>query len=192
MVKKMFFTIALFAIYQCVAQQKESFTGAGLLKVGLGFNQSFMLQHRSNNVYLGGHLEYFTSPNLSFRGDCFAYLDTRRKLPVIKQNTVVLFGALLHLPKGKNDFYGGIQPGFSLTKPAVSSLGDQSYPLRFLPVLNLTLGYSLYFSRFCHFFIGVNYMVARYRGAETGSIKLDEFMISGGLGFHIKTKNKSR
>ncbi len=190
MVRKIFFAIAFFATFQSIAQQKEDTERSGLLKVNLSFNQSFMLHHKANNVYLGGNLEYFTSKNLSFRGDCFWYLDTRQQKPVLKQNAIVLFGALLHLPKGKSDFYAGLQPGFSITRPTASLLSDQSYPIRLLPALDLSLGYSLYFSKFCHFFIGVNYLLSRYRGAETGSIKLDEFMVSGGLGFHINTRKQ--
>jgi len=188
MVKKMLLAIALFTIYQGVAQQKEVFVRPGLLKANLSFNQSFMLFHKASNVYLGGNLEYFTSKNLSFRGDCFWYIDTRQKDPVLKQNAVVLFGALLHLPKGKSDFYAGVQPGFSFTQPQASALYDQSYQTRMMPAFGLTAGYSLYFSKFCNFFIGMNYLVSRYRGAEDGSIKLDEFMITGGLGFHMLVK----
>lgn len=192
MVKKMLLAIALFATFQSFAQQIEDAGRSGLLKVNLSFNQGFMIYHKANNVYLGGNLEYFTNKNLSFRGDCLWYIDTRQQKPVLKQNAIVLFGALMHLPKGKSDFYAGLQPGFSFTRPALSLEADQNYPMSLLPALGLSLGYSLYFSKFCHFFIGVNYLLSRYRGAETGSIKLDEFMVSGGLGFHIKTKNKSR
>ena len=91
MVKKMLLAMALFITYQSLAQQKEDFVSAGLLKADLAFNQSFMLQHKADNVYLGGNLEYFASKNLSIRGDCFWYIDTRQKNPVFKQNAVVLF-----------------------------------------------------------------------------------------------------
>lgn len=190
MVKKMVLAIALFTVYQSVAQQKEAFVTPGLLKANLSFNQSIMLFHKSNNVYLGGNLEYFTSRNLSFRGDCLWYLDTRQKEPVLKRNAVVLFGALLHLPKGKSDFFAGVQPGFSFSQPQPSAVYDHAYPTRMMPAFGLTAGYSLYFSKFCHFIFGMNYLVSRYRGAESGSIKLDEFMITGGLGFHVVTKKQ--
>jgi len=191
MVKKSFFAIVLIIGFQSVAQAQDFSDRSGLLKANLSYNQGFMLFYKSQNVYLGGNLEYFPSKNISIRGDCFWYLDSRRENPVLKQSTLVFFGALFHLPKGKNDFYTGIQPGFAFTRPALLSLvTDRSYPMRMMPSLALSLGYSFYFSRFCNFFVGANYFVLRYRGAENGSLKLDEFMISGGLGFHIKVKKQ--
>ncbi|MBP8041318.1 MAG: hypothetical protein KAZ36_05350 [Bacteroidales bacterium] len=190
MVRKTFFAIALIIGLQSILQAQDFYDRSGLLKANLTFNQGFMLFHKAPNVYLGGNFEYFPDQNISIRGDCFWYLDSRRENPVLKQSTLVFFGALFHLPKGKSDFYTGIQPGFAFTRPALLSSTDQSYPLRMMPSLALSLGYSFYFSRFCNFFVGVNYFVLRYRGAGNGSLKLDELMISGGLGFHLSTKKQ--
>ena len=189
MVKKMFVGIMLLFALQANAQQYDFIKG-GLIRANLTFTQSFMLQHKNKNVYLGGHLELFTSKNFSIRGDCFWYMDTRQQNPILKQNAIVLFGAVMHLPKGRNDFYLGIQPGFSLTRPQKPDFDENNYNVRLMPDISLLAGYTLYFSKFCHFYIGLNYLVSRYRGTTNGSLKLDELFISGGLGFHLNLKKQ--
>ncbi len=192
MVKRSIFGIVLLIASHSFAQQNPDIIRAGLLKGDLAFNQSFMLEHKSKNVYLSGFLEYYSSKNLSLRGDCMWYMDSRQKDPVFKQNYVVLFGAVLHKPIGRNDLFGGIQPGMSFTQPVTPALSDNTLPLRMMPVLDISIGYTLYFSKFCNFFLSANYLASRYRGADNGSLKLDEFMISGGLGFHINTIRKQK
>ncbi|MEI6767199.1 MAG: hypothetical protein WCM76_16335 [Bacteroidota bacterium] len=187
MVKKLLIPAIMMLCLQSAAQQRTEYTSAGLLKANLALMQSFMVQHPVKNVYLGGNLEYFTGSHLSMRGDCLWYLDSRKN-PAFKQNGVVLFGPLLHYPIKRSDFYAGLQPGFSFSTPLIigSDVSENSsYPSRFLPALSVSGGYTFYFSRFCNFYLGVNYLVSRYRGAEGGSINLDEFIISAGLGFHL-------
>lgn len=196
MVKRIIITALVFYSVHSFGQVKQSFTGAGLTKLNLSYTQSFMLHNNNKNVYLSGNLEYFTSSKFSLRGDCFWYLDSRQRNPVFKQNGIVLFGPVFHLPKGRSDFYAGIQPGFSYTTPNNDPLSDISYPSRFLPTFSMMAGYTIYFSKFCNFFVGANYLASRYRGADGGSINMDEIFISGGLGFHLNVlkhskKNKS-
>lgn len=183
---------------QSAAQQRSHFADGGLLKANLALMQGLMIQHPVKNVYLGGNLEYFTGSHLSLRGDCLWYLDSR-KTPAFEQNGVVLFGPVLHYPVRRSDFYGGLQPGFSLSTPVAFKIAETgaseriTYPARFLPALSITGGYTFYFSRFCDFYLGVNYLVSRYRGADGGSIRNDEFMVSAGLGFHLfVTRQHSR
>ncbi len=173
------------------AQQKPDFTSNKPIKFNLALNQGFMLQHKNTNLYVSGNLEYFPEKIISVRGDCFWYIDSRQKNPVLKQNAIVLFGALIHLPKGRSDFYAGLQPGISFTKPNNPGNADVVLPGRLMPVLSISAGYTLFFSKYADFFIAANYMISRYRGSPSGSIKLDEIMISGGLGFHINTKRKN-
>ena len=190
MVKRIIIAAIVCCSFHSFGQMKQSFGNAGLIKANLSFTQSFMLHNNNKNVYLSGNLEYFTSSKFSLRGDCFWYLDSRQRNPVFKQNGIILFGPVMHLPKGKHDLYAGIQPGFSYTTPNQNISSDISYPSRFLPAFSIMAGYTFYFSRFCNFFIGANYLASRYRGAEGGSINLDEFMVSGGLGFQIRHMSK--
>lgn len=189
MVRKFFLLILMFTS-GIVTAQKESFSSNGLIRANLAFNQSFMVQHKNKNVYLGGFLEYYTSKSLSFRGDCLWYIDSRQQDPLFKQNYTVLFGSVLHLPKGRSDFQTGVQPGFVISQPVNKANPDLSNPLRVNAALSLMLGYTLYFSRFCNFSLAANYIISNYRGSKSGNIRTDEFLISGGLGFHIQTKRQ--
>jgi hypothetical protein len=190
MVTRIFTVVLLLTASLSFAQQKPDFTSNRPIKFNLALNQGFMLQHKNTDLYISGNLEYFPEKNISIRGDCFWYIDSRQKNPVLKQNAIILFGALVHMPKGRSDFYAGLQPGVSYTLPNNPDNIDVTLPARLMPVLSVSAGYTLYFSKFANFFLAANYMISRYRGSHSGSIKLDEIMISGGLGFHINTKKK--
>jgi len=56
----------------------------------------------------------------------------------------------------------------------------------------LILQSSLYFAKFCNFFIGADYLISRYRGSNNASVNMDEIMITGGLGFQINTKKTTK
>ena len=186
MVKKIVIWCCFLPALICNAQDKKLQDRKGTIKADLAFMQSFMIQHRCDNIYLGGNLEYFADKHISIRGDCFWYIDNRQNDKIIKQNYIIAFGPVVHLPLGKSDFYAGLQPSLSLMQPVFDSkITDKQYPLRLLPSLSISAGYTLYFSRFCNFFLGLNYMISRYRGTNNTSLKLDEFMITGGLGFQL-------
>ena len=189
MVKKIIALCFFLAAIAASAQTKNPGDRTGLIKADLSFLQSFMLQHKSDNIYLGGHLEYFADKHFSVRGDCFWYIDNRQKNKVLKQNYMIAFGALVHLPLGKSDFYAGLQPVLSLMQPS-ATITDKQYPLRIMPGFTISAGYTLYFSRFCNFFIGANYFISKYRGTNNTTISMDEIMITGGLGFQIGTRKK--
>ena len=190
MVTRIFFSALMLVASPGFSQQKPDFTSGKPIKFNLALNQGFMLQHKNTDLYISGNLEYFPEKNISIRGDCFWYIDSRQKTPVLKQNLIVLFGALVHLPMGRSDIYAGLQPGVSYTRPNNTSDDYSGLPSRLMPVISISAGYTLYFSKFADFFLAANYMISRYRGSSSGSIKLDEIMISGGLGFHINTKKK--
>jgi len=188
MVKKIIILCFFLSVFSVSAQIKNNSGRTGLIKADLTFMQSFMLQQKSDNIFLGGNLEYFADNYFSVRGDCFWYIDNRQNDKIFKQNYIIAFGAIVHLPLGKSDFYAGIQPALSLTQPAVNpEITDKQYPLRLLPSFTVSAGYTLYFSRYCNFFIGVNYLISRYRGTMSASVCMDEIMVTGGLGFQINT-----
>lgn len=170
------------------AQTKPDVIRNGLLKADLAFVQSFMTRHKSSNVYLGGDLEFYASRNISIKGDCFWYLDTRQRSPVLKQNALVLFGAVMHYPIGKHDLSAGIQPGISFTQPMPDPQMERTYPVRLLPAFSISAGYTFCFSRLCNFFLSASYVTSCYRGGAAGSIRLDEIFLTGGLGFHLNTR----
>ncbi len=190
MVRKLLIGIGVLISCLCIAQTQQDFGRRGLLKADLVYAQSFMLHYPIANVYLCGDLEYFTSDHLSIRGDCFWYLDSRQTTKVFNQNALVLYGFFYNFPLGISNFHVGIQPGFSFTKPYDLHNADKSYAMSFQPALCLSAGYTLYFSKFCNFNFGVKYVASRYRGTPYASLNLDEFMVSGGLGFQLHTKKQ--
>ena len=188
MVKRMLVGLGVFMVIHANAQSPQNFSKNGLLKSDLSYAQSYMLHYSNQNVYLCGVLEYFTSDKLSIRGDCFWYLDSRQTDKRFKQNALVLFGVMYNFPFGKSNFYVGLQPGFSFTTPNDLQNNEVRYTTSFLPALCISTGYTLFFSKFCSFNLGVKYLSSRYRGTPNASINLDEFLISGGLGFQLQTK----
>ena len=117
MVTRIFFSALMLVASPGFSQQKPDFTSGKPIKFNLALNQGFMLQHKNTDLYISGNLEYFPEKNISIRGDCFWYIDSRQKTPVLKQNLIVLFGALVHLPMGRSDIYAVLQPGVSYTRP---------------------------------------------------------------------------
>lgn len=191
MVKNSLILILMLITLKSYNQSISSYNNKGLIKAGLAYNQSFMTNYKNQNIYLCGDLEYFASNNISIKGDCYWYLDSRNAEKIFNENYIILFGPVFNLPKGKSNFYIGIQPGLSYTKPNNLIDERQTYPIRLMPMFCISTGYTLYFSKFCNFNIGVKYTISKYRGTNNASLNLDELLISGGLGFHLKTKRKS-
>ncbi len=189
MVKRIFICLFLAHAFFCRAQTPDSYVSAGLLRGSLGLNSGFMLQHPCTNLYLGGLAEYFPDPVISLRGDCRWYLDARGETPVLADNLIILFGGYFHQAIGRHDFSIGIQPGLGFTRPLAS--GEYSLnSRRAIPYLSAGLSYSLYFSRFCHFFLNASWLNASYRGNEAGRMRLSEIEVSGGLGFQLDLARK--
>lgn len=184
MVKPMIFSVLLFLQICASAQKDTAYATQGLLKFNLGLSQGHMLNYGSSNTYLNGYAEYFPEPSVSIRGDCFAYVDARQAQRVFDQNLMILFGAYIHKQRGRHDLSLGAQPGVAICKPHQD---EPVLPYRVNPALGITAGYQYYFSKYCHFFLAANYLTSAYRGSSNGALKLGEWQVSGGLGFHLKT-----
>ena len=52
------------------------FVRKGLLKATGTISPSLMLNHKINNIYLSGELEYFLENKISVRGDGLLYMDS--------------------------------------------------------------------------------------------------------------------
>ncbi len=194
MVKYMFLLSFVLMVLFDYSQNSENVTAKRPLKFNLGLSQSSMTYFTNQNLYLDGSLEYFASENVSFKGNCLWFIDARNPKPIIKQNNVILFGSAYHFVRKNHDLSLGFQPGFAYSMPNYQSLNQNefflgmNYPARLLPVAGFNAGYTFYFAKYCNFFVNAQYIFSRYRGALSGTINLDEFMISGGLGFQLFTK----
>jgi hypothetical protein len=178
------------------SQNTENVTAKRPLKFNLGLSQSSMINYSNQNLYFDGSLEYYASENVSFKGNCLWFIDSRNTDPIIKQNSVILFGSAYHFVKKNHDISLGFQPGFTYAAPEFRSehpqvmIFEQNYPARVTPVVGFNVGYTYYFAKYCNFFVNAQYLFSRYRGALGGSINLDELMFSGGLGFQLFTRKK--
>ena len=171
------------------AQTQSSFACSGILKSSLTISPGFLLQQDGTNIYLDGALEYFTEDHISLRSELFYYTSSQTKPAPFESNHHLMFGALYHFPFRRFDYFAGIEPGISLTKPNVVTLLDIVSPqLKVVPTITVITGITLYVYDYFHFFADLHYMHARYFGSETGAIPLDEITISAGLGLQIMAK----
>ncbi len=185
MAQKSLIWAVIFLTLACQGQSQSNPDRKGMFKGNASFAQSYMLHYKNQNVYIYGDLEYFASSNVSVRGDCFWYLDTRNAEKLFRQNAMVLFGMMYNTPIKKSNFFAGIQPGISFTQPYSLKNSDVPLSLGYFPCLCVSAGYTLYFSKLSHFNLELKYVSSRYRGTTGGSLNIDEFMVSGGLGFQI-------
>ena len=194
MVKYMFLLSFVLMVLFGYSQNSENVTAQRPLKFNLGVSQSSMTYFTNQNMYLDGSLEYFASENVSFKGNCLWFIDSRNPNPIIYQNSIILFGSAYHFVRKNHDLSFGFQPGFAIASPNYQSINQEAfffepkYPLSVLPVAGFNVGYTLYFAKYCNFFFNAQYLFSRYRGTQKGSVVFDEFMISGGLGFQLFTK----
>ena len=166
------------------------FVRKGLLKATATISPSLMLNHKINNIYLSGELEYFLENKVSVRGDGLLYMDSQQKTPLMKQNSILCFGALYHFSKNKNDLFIGIQPAAVFSQPNSLDTSLNVYPLQINPGFSVMAGYTFYVWDYCNFYFNARYLSAKYVGTTKGAIKLDEIIFSAGLGFQIHTKAK--
>lgn len=172
------------------AQDNAPFVRKGLLKATATISPSFMLNHNINNIYVSGELEYFLENKISVRGDCFWYRDSQQDIPFLKQNSMILFGALYHFSKRKHDLFIGIQPAVVLSQPNMLDTALTNYPVQINPGISVVAGYTFYVWDYCNFFLNARYLNTKYVGTLKGAISLDEIIISAGLGFQLHTIKK--
>lgn len=195
MVKQWIFIlgIALCTFSIAWAQEQEGpFVRKGLLKATATISPGTMLNRAVSNIYVPGELEYFLENKVSVRGDCYWYLNSQQKPDFMKQNSMIFFGALYHFSKKKSDFFLGLQPAAILAQPNMRDSSGTFYPARIDPGVSLIAGYTFYVWDYCNFYLNARYVTSRYTGTSAGTLQLDEIMFSGGLGFQLHTRKKSR
>jgi hypothetical protein len=173
------------------SQTNNSFVDKGLLKATATISPGFMLNHPITNIYVSGELEYFLEKRISVRGDGLWYRDSQENIPLLKQNSLVYFGALYHFSKNKHDLFLGLQPGFSITQPNLVDTLGIAYPIRINPSISIIAGYTFYVWDYCNFFINARYHNTKNINMSFGALNLDEIILSAGLGFQLHTKLKN-
>ncbi|HMN05216.1 MAG TPA: hypothetical protein PKD45_05775 [Flavobacteriales bacterium] len=188
MVRQMLIGAAMIAASAGAAQDTAYYRGAGLLRASGAISPGFMLDAPVTNIYVNGKLEYFVEDRISFRGEAFWYIDSQQATPLMEQNSQLAFGPFLHFGNGRADLATGFEAGLSLAKPAHPEGQPVTDPLRAIPSISLCAGLTYTIWDYFHFFVDARYVHARYTGAYTGTIRLDEVILGGGLGWQLRLR----
>jgi len=188
MVKPLFTTIVLLATSLAMAQDATPYRGDGLLRASAAISPGFMLDAPVTNIYVNGKLEYFPEERVSLRGEAFWYIDSQQHPAPLASNSQVAFGPFYHFGNATADLALGFEAGLSLVKPVVLEAQAVPDPLRAIPSMALCAGFTYTFWDYFHFFADARYVHARYTGASTGTIPLDEVVLSGGLGWQLRLR----
>jgi hypothetical protein len=171
-----------------------SYFNPGLIKASATISPSRMLQNRANSINLSGFLEYVADKKYSFRGDVIQFIDagysSKSLIEPIFQNRL-FFGTFRHFGKQNLKFYTGLQMGTTVTTYNQSFYtGNRTHVA---PSFAVKSGVSYYVWKYFHFFADLTYVNSTLRGTSFGSHKMDELILSAGLGFQINIKkSKSR
>lgn len=188
MVKQAFHIALIACALSGAAQDTTPFIGKGLLRGSGAISPGFMMDASGTNIYLNGKLEYFAEDRLSFRGEGFWYQGSQQDDPLLARNNQITFGPFYHFVHGRLDASVGFEPGISIVQPGRPVLQETVDPLRVVPSASLCVGLTYTVWDYFHFFLDARYVHASYPGSATGTIPLDEVIVSGGLGWQFRVK----
>jgi hypothetical protein len=199
------FIIWMFAAV-CLNAQSEQEDRTGILRAFATLSVGHTFHY--NTVYglpfyLHGALEYYVHPKISITGE--SYLDLRRNPQYLtpsfaglpgpidygyKYHQNTFFGANYHWHKNKHDFYIGIQPGITFLRPRQDPTSTQAEKIGISPMASFAGGYTFYFSPWFNLFFQARYVNGKhYHGI---GYALTGVRLSGGLGFHLNTRQHGR
>ena len=163
-----------------------------LIKASATISPGRMLQNKANSIHLSGFLEYVIDKKYSFRGDVFQFIDATYSTKSIIEPTFqnkLFFGIFRHFGTNNLKFYSGIQMGTSVITYNQSFLTGNTTHVA--PSFSLKTGASYYVWKYFHFFADFTYVNSTLRGTSIGPHKMDEFIFSAGLGFHLQVKKEN-
>jgi hypothetical protein len=161
-------------------QRRGLITATGTITPG------FLLQQPITNIYLSGHLEWFAEERISFRGRGSWFVDSQQDPALLRRNDQVSAGAYYHFGKDRLDIHAGLEPGISFAQ--LNAIPETTLrPVTVVPTVSLGGGVTFFIWDHFHFFAGMRYLRSALHGTPSGTLRLDELQISGGLGFQLKT-----
>jgi len=172
--------------------QKNSLitTSKGLCKANIGLSQSFLYGTDSKPMFADAFSELQIHDRFSIKGSFQQYITDRHNRQIFQNYSGLAFGGAIHtkhITQSMSDFSLGIQPGIAWVNISSEYAGNDPAP-SLIPTLNVSLNYTLIFSKYCNFYFSVAHQTSYLRGTALGSINLSGFSITGGLGFHIFIK----
>lgn len=167
--------------YQSVnAQNLEEGQRNGLLQATASFYPSWMLNHKVQNNYIGGHFAYYFEDHYSFRGEIMAYIDAQGDQKYVDKHVQVQAGFGRHFPIKRWDPFVYGQMGLSAVQ--LKNYSDAHLQ----PTIGLIVGVHYNVSRFFYFFAEGQY---NHTNDPERKGPMDQIYVSGGLGFQLPTKH---
>jgi hypothetical protein len=164
--------------------QEQEIIRKGLLRAQLTYSPSYMFADKNTYFYLHGNIEAYLTNTISVSGEGFYFLGKQSaKDSDIAFNHTLFYGFNKHFVKGNNDFYVGIQPGFSIMKLNPPIFAWQSPKVGVNPVFSAIVGYNFYINKVFHFFLQSRIVAGENHTYQYKNIT--EFRFSAGLGFNL-------
>ena len=189
-IRRLFILAIMISSFTFATAQHDSIIDNGLLKANFTFSIGFIPNQKSTNLYLNGNLEYFIERNISLRSDVYLFLDTEQdSIPTLKKNHTVLLGGLYHFPTKKFDPFLGIQPGLSISQIRYDKNNESTLSkIDIAPVFSVFTGVNYYVNDYFNFYFSIRYIKGKSFADLPKPFKLNEFRLTGGLGFHFQSR----
>lgn len=146
-----------------------------------------MLSNGLQTVYVNGFIEVHESPKYSFRGDIYQLASYSNNANSFLNPTFLnrlTFGMVKNFQINNIRFFGGIQGGITSCQYLYDMI-DGPYRWSLSPTFSVKIGAKLLVWKYAHFFIESSYFHNYINNTSFGRLNLNEFLVSGGLGFQI-------
>ncbi|MCB0400561.1 MAG: hypothetical protein KDD41_00610 [Flavobacteriales bacterium] len=190
MVKNILVAILLTSgIYSFGQETSEQVVRPGLIRAQGTISFGSFSDLDQSGLYLHGDLEYYLNPNITARGDLYFYLKPNNE-SILEHNHQLFSGASYHIATGSNiDPYIGLQPGLAVSQVSntILTAGNKNPRPAASPLISGVFGFNYYAAKWFHLFADARYVYGDHQ-SNIGTLSLNEFRFSFGLGFNIQTK----
>lgn len=177
--------LSLFGSTALQAQDNSNaFERKGIFRTTLTFATGYMPKNYINNLYLTGNIEYYTSNNISLRGEGYYFFNSMNQDKTLRMNHLMYSGALYHFGEGAFDPFIGLQGGLSYTQCGLPNIGLENRSAVINPIVSPITGFNYYATDWFHLFINIRYTAGTHLSKDA-IIPLNEWNASFGLGFNV-------
>lgn len=181
-------------------QEKTKFYQPALLRASATIAPTRFYHQNTTVAFINGFLEYVIEDKISVRGEGMVMapngklLFTNEPERFPRNYTGLYAGFGYHFGKNNWKFNLYAQPGVGIAEVAQDPyfIVPIQYQWNVCPTYMLKAGTAYYFSKFCHFYLELNFGDGWARKTPWSSISLAQYGISAGLGFHVLTNKKQK
>lgn len=187
MVKKISLILAIVCTSFIFGQTKVSYYP--LLNFSGTISPGKFASQKATAIHLNGFIEYTLDRKYSVRSDVYKFIQgaaSSSNLVLPYQINQLYFGAFRSFGKNNWRQYIGFQPGITLSRDLLSSYNEPQIN----PSFSFKVGSSFSFYKYFNFYLDFSFNNTQLRGLHLGPSNLNEFVVSGGLGFQIPKKIK--